>query len=58
MTNEKKALKTVSLILHRGRQDILKQIIVKIKQFSLQLVLPKNLIGGRERKSWKLFDFR
>lgn len=39
------------------RQEILKQII-KIKQFSLQLVLPKNLTGGRGRKSWKLFDFR
>ena len=45
-------------MLHRERQEILKQIIVKVKQFLLQLVLPKNLIGGRGRKSWKLFDFR
>lgn len=58
MTNKKKALKTVNTILHRERQEILKQIIVKVKQFLLQLVLPKNLIGGRGRKSWKLFDFR
>lgn len=58
MTNKKKALKTVNIILHRERQEIFKQIIVKIKHLSLQLVLPKNLKGGRGRKSWNLFDFR
>ena len=50
MTNKKKALKTVNTILHRERQEILKQIIVKVKQFLLQLVLPKKLNRRQGKK--------